>query len=228
MDEQFAIRDRKIWREDTGCAVQETRPARQSIPDCAEPKSTGKHSPAEDRTVEERMEKQARDSFNDANSCCGSFSLQVCIFTDWFSDGLLSLWGIFPQLISDSRNREPSRQTYQSGKPNYPCDLIVTSPVPEGHHTIHSELVSVPILSHCSTTYAPHSMSHVCPLYNLGVTVSILKATHRTLVPYSTQFRPHWNKFSDLPPLISLQFLSFSGENVWIWLWRPLEPYHLN
>lgn len=184
------------------------RPARQSIPDCAEPKRTGKHRPAEERTMEERMERQARNSFNDANSCGGSFFLQVGIFTDWFSDGLLSLWVIFPQLNSDPRNREPSRQTYQSGKPNYLCDLIVTSPVPEGHRTIHPAIISVPILSHCSTTYAPQSMSHVCPFYNLGVTVSVLKAT---LVPYASQFRPHWNRFFVLPPLISWQFLSFSG-----------------
>lgn len=58
------------------------RPARQSIPDCAEPKRTGKHRPAEERTMEERMERQARNSFNDANSCGGSFFLQVGIFTD--------------------------------------------------------------------------------------------------------------------------------------------------
>lgn len=210
------IRDRKIWQKDTGCTVQEIRPARRSIPDCAESKRIGKHSPKEERTMGERMERQVRNSFSDADSCGGSFSLQVGIFTDWYSDGLLSLWVIFPQLITDPRNREPSRQTYQSGKPNYLCDLIVTSPVPEGHHTIHPELISVPILFYCSTTYAPQSMSHVCPLYN-HATVSILKATHRTLVPYESQVRPHWNKLSILPPLISWQFLSFSGQNVWIW-----------
>lgn len=76
------IRDRKIWQKDTGCTVQEIRSARRSIPDCDEPKRIGKHSPTEERTMAERMERRARNSFNDADSCSGSFSLQAGIFTD--------------------------------------------------------------------------------------------------------------------------------------------------